>query len=131
MEQIISIGVFYRSNQPDGINYEVNERTCPEQDYLNVFHIMYRDLPNTLAKVKAMPNQEGVKEDIMAHLNELTKPMRPAMVTTVGDLGLVMQLVYCAVAYGLIPNDEFNGILVITPKSIEMARKLRNGGQWN
>jgi hypothetical protein len=131
MEQIISINVFYRSNEPEGLNYQLNEKTIPEQNYLDVFHMMYRELPNILARVKEIPNQEGVKEDIMAQLNDLTTTMRPGTIATAGDLGTAMKLIYCAVAYNLIPDNEFNGIQVITPKAIELARKLKNSGQWN
>lgn len=131
MKEIISINVFYRSNQSDGVNYQLNRKTIPEQNYLDFFFLLYRNLPDELKRLKKEPNQELIKKSIIENLNEIVSYMRPGTIMIAKDVVTVMQLVYLAVEYELIPNDEFNGIQVITPENIELHRKLLFNNELN
>jgi hypothetical protein len=107
--RILQISVFFRNDQPNGFGYTFDLPNL--DDVWNTvktnYDLMWADEPD--------PKLELI-EHLTAQLEEICR--RPAPSRTLQDAILALGNVYLLTTKGIMPSDEFNGILIFKNLSL-------------
>jgi hypothetical protein len=130
-EEILGFSIFYDNNNPEGVHIDMMREMLPPDDWnfvLSIWNHLPKDLENLQVELSPEELKSYVMTNLKTHCHQLNAKKESLAVV---DVTTLLFLVYLAEKLEYIPSDEVNGIVCYTPSYIELARKLRNSGQWN